>query len=121
MYQAIDDPKLALDIVTELRDAGVEISIDGYSSGLSYLHTIPAQQLKIDKMFVRDMMNSRSDALLVKPTIDLAHSLGMKIAAEGVDTAHRYHVARTMPLDDFLKREASPPEQRATPALKGLA
>jgi EAL domain-containing protein (putative c-di-GMP-specific phosphodiesterase class I) len=134
----IDNPKLAVDVMTELRAAGVDISIDDYGSGLSslsYLRTIPAQELKIDKSFVIGMAHGNSDALLVKSTIDLAHSLGMKIAAEGVETAEAlallqtmgadlaqgYYIARPMPLDDFLKFE--PPAQAATrPAtqLKGL-
>ena len=124
--------------MTELRAAGVDISIDDYGSSLSslsYLRTIPAQELKIDKMFVQGMAKGNSDALLVKSTIDLAHSLGMKIVAEGVETgeslallqamgadmAQGYYIARPMPLDDFMKFEAPPPEARSAPALKGLA
>jgi diguanylate cyclase len=134
----IENPKLALQVMTGLRAAGVEISIDNYGSGLSslsYLRTIPAQELKIDKMFVQGMTHGNSDALLVKSTIDLAHSLGMKIAAEGVETAESLsllqamgadlaqgdYIARPMPLDDFLKFEAPPPEARIAPVIKGLA
>jgi len=134
----IDNQKLALDIMTELRAADVDISIDDYGSGLSslsYLRTIPAHELKIDKLFVQGMAKGNSDALLVKSTIDLAHSLGMKLTVEGVETgeslallqamgadmAQGYYIARPMPLDDFLKFEAPPPEVRSAPALKGLA
>ena len=86
----IDNPALALGVMKDLRDAGVGISIDDYGSGLSslsYLRTIPAQELKIDKVFVQGMAHGNSDALLVKSTVDLAHSLGMAITAEGVETA----------------------------------
>lgn len=134
----IDNPKLAIDVMNELRSAGVEISIDDYGSGLSslsYLRTIPAQELKIDKMFVQGMANGNSDALLVKSTIDLAHSLGMKIAAEGVETAESlallqamgadmaqgYYIARPMPIEDFLRFDVKPQVERAAPMLKGLA
>ncbi len=133
----IDNPKLALDVMTDLRAAGVEISIDDYGSGLSslsYLRTIPAQELKIDKSFIIGMANGNSDALLVKSTIDLAHSLGMKIAAEGVETAEAlamlqamgadlaqgYYIARPMPLSDFIKFEPQAQANRPAPALKGL-
>jgi diguanylate cyclase len=86
-------------------------------------------------MFVQGMARGNSDALLVKSTIDLAHSLGMKVAAEGVetaeslallqamgaDTAQGYFIARPMPLADFLKFEIETPAARAAPSLKGLA
>jgi diguanylate cyclase len=115
----IDNPKLALDVMNELRAAGVGVSIDDYGSGLSslsYLRAIPAQELKIDKVFVQNMKQGNCDALLVKSTIDLAHSLGMKFTAEGVETGETlamlqamgadiiqgYYIARPMPLDDFL-------------------
>jgi EAL domain-containing protein (putative c-di-GMP-specific phosphodiesterase class I)/GGDEF domain-containing protein len=120
----IDNPQLAIEIMKELSEAGVGLSIDDYGSGLSslsYLRSIPAKELKIDRMFVQTLAHGSSDALLVKSTIDLAHSLGMTITAEGVetaeslailqamgaDTAQGYYVARPMPLDgllDFLKQ-----------------
>ena len=115
----IDNPKLALQVMTELRDANVGISIDDYGSGLSslsYLRTIPAQELKIDKLFVQNMAPGNCDALLVKSTIDLAHSLSMKITAEGVETAETlallqlmgadiaqgYYIAKPLAVDDLL-------------------
>ncbi|HIG23710.1 EAL domain-containing protein [Henriciella sp.] len=85
----IDDPTLALANIQLLREAGFEISIDDYGSGLSslsYLKQIPAHELKIDKSFVLPLKVGSSDALLIKSTIDLAHSLGMKVTAEGVET-----------------------------------
>src|SRR6185295_14307042 len=134
----IDNPKLALDVMKDLRDAGIGISIDDYGSGLSslsYLRTIPAQELKIDKLFIQGMARGNSDALLVKSTIDLAHSLGMKVAAEGVenaeslallqamgaDTAQGYYIARPMPIDDFLVFQEQATLSRQAPTLKGLA
>ncbi len=86
----IDDPALALANIQRLREAGIEISIDDYGSGLSsltYLKQIPAHELKIDKSFVMTLSAGSSDALLIKSTIDLAHSLGMTVTAEGVETA----------------------------------
>ncbi len=121
----IDNSRAALDVMNAFRAAGVEISIDDYGSGLSslsYLRSIPAQELKIDRLFIEGMARSHSDALLVKSTIDLAHSLGMKVAAEGVETAETlallqtmgadlaqgYYIARPMPLEDFLKLDSDP-------------
>lgn len=134
----IDNPKLALDIMAQLRAAGVELAIDDYGSNLSSLsclRIIPAQELKIDKAFVQAMSPGNSEALLVKSTIDLAHSLGMRVAAEGVETAEAllllqamgadlaqgYYIARPMPLDDFLKFETSLQEPpRLASVIKGL-
>lgn len=115
----IDNQKLALDVLNAFRSEGIEISIDDYGSGLSslsYLRAIPAQELKIDKLFVQNMQHGNCDALLVKSTIDLAHSLGMKLTTEGVETAETlamlqtmgadviqgYYIARPMPVPEFL-------------------
>lgn len=86
----INNPEEALGIIESLRDAGIAISIDDYGSGLSsltYLKQIHADELKIDKAFILTLDQGSRDALLVKSTIDLAHSLGMKVVAEGVETA----------------------------------
>ena len=115
----INKPEAALENIGALRDAGIPISIDDYGSGLSslaYLRSIPAEELKIDKAFVLELGSVQADRLLVKSTIDLAHSLGMKVTAEGVedaasiailagmgaDFAQGYHIGRPMPLDGFL-------------------
>lgn len=98
----IENPRLAMDVMNELKSAGVSISIDDYGSGLSslsYLRSIPAEELKIDKVFVQSLANGSSDTLLVKSTIDLAHSLGMKLTAEGVETAEVFSILRTMGAD----------------------
>lgn len=71
-----------------LRDLGIEISIDDYGTGLStldYMKKIPATEIKIDKSFVQGVKDSRSDRLMVNSTIQLAHSLGQKVVAEGIE------------------------------------
>lgn len=86
----IDDPDTALDSMNAFREAGVMISIDDYGEGLSslsYVRSMPAEELKIDKSFILKLDQRENDALLVKSTIDLAHSLGMKVTAEGVENA----------------------------------
>ena len=114
----IDDRELALANIIRLREQGIEISIDDYGAGLSslsYLKQLPAHELKIDKDFILAMEAGSSDALLVKSTIDLAHSLGLKVTAEGVeteavlqllavmgaDTAQGYFIARPGKLADI--------------------
>ena len=121
----IANPALALQMIDRFVSAGLKISIDDYGSGLSslaYLKQIRAHELKIDKAFIIGMADSQRDALLVRSTIDLAHSLGLKVTAEGVETAtahalltgmgcdlaQGYLIARPMPLDGlmaFLGRE----------------
>ena len=127
----IDNPRLALDVMNELKQAGVGISIDDYGSGLSslsYLRAIPAEELKIDKVFIENLGNGSSDTFLVKSTIDLAHSLGMKLTAEGVETAdvlallramgadmiQGYFIAKPLTVDDFLAFMQSPDAKAAS-------
>jgi len=122
----IANPQLALEHIERFADAGLKISIDDYGTGLSslaYLKQMRAHELKIDKAFVIGMGEGHKDALLVRSTVDLAHSLGLKVTAEGVETAmvqallqamgcdlaQGYFIARPMALDDlaeFLEREA---------------
>lgn len=85
----VKDPDLAMEVLLRLADMGIKISIDDFGTGyssLSYLKKMPASEVKIDKSFVMDMIENESDAVIVKATIDLAHNLGMRVVAEGVET-----------------------------------
>jgi EAL domain-containing protein (putative c-di-GMP-specific phosphodiesterase class I)/CHASE2 domain-containing sensor protein len=110
-----------LDMIARLRELGVRISIDDYGTGLStleYLKKVPANEIKIDQSFVKGMIDNRSDRLMVQSTIGLAHSLGRKVVAEGVeqreildlliemecDTAQGFAVGRPMSLESLTKR-----------------
>ncbi|WP_020587459.1 putative bifunctional diguanylate cyclase/phosphodiesterase [Desulfobacter curvatus] len=84
----IKDPDLALKILSRLAELDIKISIDDFGTGyssLAYLKKLPAKELKIDKSFVMDMLESESDAVIVKSIIDLGHNLSMKVVAEGVE------------------------------------
>jgi EAL domain-containing protein (putative c-di-GMP-specific phosphodiesterase class I)/CHASE2 domain-containing sensor protein len=113
-----------LEMISRLRDLGVNISIDDYGTGLStldYLKKIPANEIKIDQSFVKGMVDNRSDRLMVQSTIGLAHSLGRRVVAEGVehrdildlligmgcDIAQGFVVGRPMSLDSLTKRLTS--------------
>lgn len=119
------DPERALAVIDRLAAAGVSVSLDDYGSGLSsltYLKRIRADELKIDKSFVLSLDESARDGLLVKSTIDLAHGLGLKVTAEGVETptalallrgmgcdmAQGYLIGRPMPLPALLERLEGP-------------
>jgi EAL domain-containing protein (putative c-di-GMP-specific phosphodiesterase class I)/GGDEF domain-containing protein len=127
----IDNPGAALGVIEAYAAAGIPISIDDYGSGLSslaYLKQIAAQELKIDKAFVVNLAAGQREALLVKSTVDLAHALGLKVVAEGVETAEGlallqsmgcdmaqgYHIAKPMTLAALLDFLAAHP----TPLLK---
>ncbi len=133
----IEDPETALAHMKAFRDTGVMISIDDYGEGLSslsYVRSMPASELKIDKSFILNLDQRDNDAVLVKSTIDLAHSLGMKVTAEGVenamtlailsslgaDLAQGYFIARPLRLEAlkaFLdeQADAAPAELPAKP------
>jgi EAL domain-containing protein (putative c-di-GMP-specific phosphodiesterase class I)/CHASE2 domain-containing sensor protein len=113
-----------LEMISRLRDLGVNIAIDDYGTGLStldYLKKIPANEIKIDQSFVKGMVDNRSDRLMVQSTIGLAHSLGRRVVAEGVehrdildllvgmgcDIAQGFAVGRPMSLDSLTKRLTS--------------
>lgn len=98
----MDNPELALRIIARFAEAGIAVSLDDYGAGLSsltYLKQIRADELKIDKSFILSLDQSSRDALLVKSTIDLAHSLGLKVTAEGVETATALALLRGMGCD----------------------
>jgi diguanylate cyclase (GGDEF)-like protein/PAS domain S-box-containing protein len=82
------EPESALRNLNRLHELGVQISIDDFGTGyssLSYLRQMPIHKLKIDKTFVLDMASNHGDRVIVESTIDLAHNLGLKVVAEGVE------------------------------------
>lgn len=75
-------------ILQQLNEAGITITIDDYGTGyssLAYLKKLPLNTLKIDKSFVLDMARDENDAVIVRSTVDLAHNLGYRVVAEGVE------------------------------------
>ncbi|HET7708194.1 MAG TPA: EAL domain-containing protein [Sphingomicrobium sp.] len=118
---ALSDSGAAIEMLASLKEIGVGISIDDYGTGLStldYLKKIPASEIKIDQSFVKAMLDNRSDRLMVQSTIGLAHSLGRKVVAEGVerretldaliemgcDIAQGFIIGRPMSVESLLKR-----------------
>ncbi len=113
------NPKKSMEILNEFHQLGFGVSIDDFGTGyssLAYLKNLPADEIKIDKSFVMNMANDKKDASIVKAAVDLAHTLGLKIVAEGVedektldiltemgcDYAQGYYMAKPMPCDDLM-------------------
>lgn len=119
----MDDPQRAEAMLNRLSEQGFKLSIDDFGTGyssLAYLKRLPVDELKIDKSFVMGMETGEDDAMIVRSTIDLAHNLGLTVVAEGVETAailerlrtlacdeaQGYHIARPLPVDEFLAWQA---------------
>jgi diguanylate cyclase (GGDEF)-like protein len=113
------DPDRGRSVLADLRRLGVRTSIDDYGTGyssLAYLRHLPADELKLDRSLTADVDRDPRAAAIVEHTVALAHSLGLRLVAEGVETAatsavlarlgcdvaQGYAIARPMPVDDFL-------------------
>jgi diguanylate cyclase (GGDEF)-like protein len=84
----MQDPDQAIRVMRRLSEAGVRIAIDDFGTGyssLAYLTQFPVSALKIDRSFVRDMSRDKTDATIVRTIIEMAHSLGFTVIAEGVE------------------------------------
>ena len=87
---AMEDPESAVARLHALRELGLTIAIDDFGTGyssLSYIQRLPASGLKIDQSFVRTMVSRPQAATIVRSTIELAHTLGLAVTAEGVEDA----------------------------------
>lgn len=87
---AMTDGEGAIAALNGFKAMGIAISMDDYGTGqstLSYLKRLPLDELKIDRSFVQFAHRNRSDGVLVRSTIELAHELGLKVVAEGVEEA----------------------------------
>ncbi|HUG04411.1 MAG TPA: EAL domain-containing protein, partial [Steroidobacteraceae bacterium] len=110
------DRERSHNVLTELRSLGVRVSIDDFGTGyssLSYLKEIPADELKIDKSFVMNMLASKPDRTVVEQIVALGHAFGLVVVAEGVenetvsgelaamgcDFAQGFHYAKPLPPD----------------------
>jgi diguanylate cyclase (GGDEF)-like protein len=112
----MDDPNRAQQTLEQFHDMGLQMSIDDFGTGyssLAYLKRLPVHELKIDRSFVMNMHHDAQDAKIVRSVVDLAHNLGLKVTAEGLeegaawgllgelgcDIAQGYWIAKPMPAE----------------------
>jgi diguanylate cyclase (GGDEF)-like protein/PAS domain S-box-containing protein len=112
------DPARAMEILKRLRALDIRFSIDDFGAGyssLGYLKKLPVDEVKVDKSFVMAMAASPDDVVIVRSTIDLAHNLGLRVVAEGVesqetldrlaamgcDAAQGFYLSRPIPAEEL--------------------
>ncbi|MBW7858365.1 MAG: EAL domain-containing protein [Leptonema sp. (in: Bacteria)] len=96
------DPKRALHSVQKINEIGIHLSVDDFGTGyssLSYLTDLPVDALKIDLSFVREMIRKEKHQILVSSTIQLGHSLGLSVIAEGIEDKETANTLRQMGCD----------------------
>jgi EAL domain-containing protein (putative c-di-GMP-specific phosphodiesterase class I) len=124
------DPRRSAETLDRLGALGVGIAVDDFGTGyssLAYLKRLPVSAVKIDQSFVRNLLTGEHDRVIVRSTIGMAHELGLRVVAEGVedyatlqllrswgcDEAQGYYLGRAMPAGDVVATGAELQDQAA--------
>jgi diguanylate cyclase (GGDEF)-like protein/PAS domain S-box-containing protein len=110
---AISNFVRAGDFITAIRDLGCKFALDDFGSGMSsfaYLKNLAVDILKIDGMFIKDILSSPIDFAMVKSINDVGHVMGLKTVAEYVENEEIYNVLRSLDIDAFQGYEIAKPE-----------
>jgi diguanylate cyclase len=116
----MSDPEQSVAILEQLSAMGVLVSVDDFGTGyssMSYLRRFPIDKLKIDRVFINEIASRPEDASIVRAIVSLAHSLNLKVVAEGVETTAQldflktagcdeyqgYHYSRPLPAEQFQR------------------
>ena len=97
------EPRLAAERMGELRRLGVRLSVDDFGTGyssLTYLRGLPVDEVKVDKSFVEAVVSDAADRAVVRAVVDIAHTLGMRVVAEGVEHADQQAVLHALGVDE---------------------
>ena len=108
----MQDPGNSLKALNSLNDTGIPVSIDDFGSGyssLSYIKQLPASEVKIDRSLVTDLATEAEDRVIVQTTIDMCHSLGYQVVAEGVEDHGTADLLREMGCDMIQGYLITPP------------
>ncbi len=98
----MQNPETSLALLATLKDAGFRLALDDYGTGYSSLaqvKNLPISELKIDQSFVLELEQDGQDAIIVRSTIELAHSMGLEVVAEGVESETALELLRQMGCD----------------------
>ena len=129
---AMSDADASMTVLQKLSEMGVDLSIDDFGTGYSslmYLKRLPANELKIDRGFVRDLEHDSDDAAIVSAIVALGQALGLRIVAEGVETdiqqdfltrlgcdsLQGYHLGHPLPPDTFMSAIVAKEQQTRPP------
>lgn len=108
----MEEPQATIQLLMRLNSMDIQLSIDDFGTGyssLAYLHQLPISELKIDRSFITKMTGNTSDEVIVRSTIQLAHNLGLRVVAEGVDDRATWDILETMQCDTIQGHFISPP------------
>ena len=117
----MDDAESVLDRITRVRSLGVQFAIDDFGTGhssLGYLKRFPVDSVKIDRSFISGLGSDAGDAAIVSAVIGLAHALGLRVTAEGVETEEQLMALIALECDEAQGYFFSPPQP--APDLRGL-
>ena len=115
----VEHTETALETLQALKKLGVKLSIDDFGTGyssLAYVKRLAVDKLKIDRSFIHELVESAEDAAIVRAIIQLGHTLGLEVIAEGVETGAQLGFLESNGCDQiqgFLISRALPPEQLA--------
>jgi diguanylate cyclase len=110
------DPERSAAALKLLRSMGITVAIDDFGTGyssLSYLRRLPIDKLKIDRSFIRDLPTSGTDESIVRAIVSLAHSVGLQVVAEGVETVEQLERIRALGCDQWQGYYCCPPQPAA--------
>ena len=99
----VHDAELAVVRMHELRALGVQLSVDDFGTGyssLTYLKGLPVDEVKIDKGFVDGLADDPADRAVVRAVVDIAHTLGLRVVAEGVESRGQHDILRALGVDE---------------------
>ncbi len=98
----LNDLQKSIEILEKLSACGIRVAIDDFGTGyssLSYLKELPVDTVKIDRSFVTDLFNNENDEAIVRATVEMAHGLGLKVVAEGVESVEALMLLSDMGCD----------------------
>jgi diguanylate cyclase (GGDEF)-like protein len=105
------EPEASATILEQLSQMGVLVSVDDFGTGyssMSHLRRLPVDKLKIDREFIREIMSRPDDASIVRAIVSVAHSLRLKVVAEGVETLEQLDFLKTLGCDEYQGHHFSP-------------